>query len=204
MRKAAIWSVVLVLAVLTGGCGDGADVTGVAEGVSPGTQEVPSLPPPPPPPSPTDPPGPSPPTPLPREPADQNDVPPAPREVITNSIGMKLVLIPAGEFMMGSRESAESIERTFGQPAEHFEDEHPAHRVRITKPYYLGVHEVTQGQYAKVMGARPWSDGVFVKAGSHYPASYVIWEDAVEFCRKLSSQEGRRYRLPTEAEWEYA
>jgi formylglycine-generating enzyme len=72
---------------------------------------------------------------------------------ITNSIGMKLVLIPAGEFMMGSAESAEEVARAFREygapPADFFEDEHPQHRVRITQPFYLGVHEVTVGQFRK-------------------------------------------------------
>jgi formylglycine-generating enzyme required for sulfatase activity len=76
--------------------------------------------------------------------------------------------------------------------------------VRVTKPFYLGVHEVTQGQYEAVMGSRPWSGQQYVKEGADYPASCVSWEDAVAFCEKLSAKEGCTYRLPTEAEWEYA
>ena len=108
---------------------------------------------------------------------------------ITNSIGMKLKLIPAGEFMMGSPESEKSRSSNEG----------PVHRVKITKPYYLGVHEVTQGQYEKVMGKNPSNF-----KGSTNPVENVSWNDAVEFCKKLSAKEGRTYRLPTEAEWEYA
>ena len=108
---------------------------------------------------------------------------------ITNSIGMELVLIPAGEFMMGSAES---------------DDEKPQHKVRITEPFYFGVTEVTQGQWEAVMGTRPWSGSNYVKEGSDYPATSVRWVDAVEFCTKLSLKEGVTYRLPTEAEWEYA
>ncbi len=116
-----------------------------------------------------------------------------PRE-IENSIGMKLILIPPGEFQMGSPESGEDRD----------DDEGPMHRVRLTKPFYLGLHEVTQGEWERVMGTRPWSGKSYVKEGSDYAATHVSWEDAVEFCKKLSAKEGREYRLPTEAEWEYA
>ncbi|MBL7042694.1 MAG: formylglycine-generating enzyme family protein [Pirellulaceae bacterium] len=108
---------------------------------------------------------------------------------ITNSIGMKLVLIAAGEFMMGSPDSDRDADN----------DEKPQHKVRITKPFYLGVHEVTQQQYEKVIGENP---SEFKGAGN--PVETVSWDDAVEFCKKLSAKEGKTYRLPTEAEWEYA
>ncbi len=101
---------------------------------------------------------------------------------------MKFVLIPAGEFLMGSPESEE-----------YREDDEQQHRVRITKPFYLGVHEVTQEQYQRVMGENPSEF-----KGANLPVEQVSWEDAVEFCRKLSEKEGKTYRLPTEAEWEYA
>ncbi len=112
----------------------------------------------------------------------------------TNSIDMKFKLIPAGEFMMGSPEDEK----------ERFDNEGPVHLVRVTKPYYLGVHEVTQGQFERVMGASPWKGKEYVKEGADYAASYVSWDDAVKFCKKLSAKESRTYRLPTEAEWEYA
>jgi formylglycine-generating enzyme required for sulfatase activity len=112
---------------------------------------------------------------------------------VTNSIGMKLRLIPAGEFMMGSpgTESGRS-------------DNEIQHRVSITKPFYLGVTEVTQEQYQKVMGTNPSQF-----KGPQNPVEEVSWADAVEFCRKLSAMPaektaGHVYRLPTEAEWEYA
>jgi len=125
---------------------------------------------------------------------------------ITNGIGMKLKLIPAGEFMMGSPES--EVYRLY--------DEYQ-HRVRITKPFYLGVYEVTQAEYEHVMGENPssFSSGgsrkskVFKLDTSRFPVEGVIWQNAVEFLRKLSDlpeekAAGRIYRLPTEAEWEYA
>jgi len=113
-----------------------------------------------------------------------------PLSIHTNSLAMKLVLIPSGEFLMGTAGSTD--------------DESPQHRVRITKPYYLGQTEVTQGQWESVMGSTPWKRRRNVKEGSDYAASYVSWDDATEFCRKLSAREGKTYRLPTEAEWEYA
>jgi formylglycine-generating enzyme required for sulfatase activity len=117
---------------------------------------------------------------------------PKPTELpeITNSIGMKFKLIPAGEFMMGSPED-DPYKRA---------NETPQHRVRITKPFYLGVHEVTQEQYEKVMEENP----------SHFkepsrPVERVSWDNATAFCAKLSAMDtGFDYRLPTEAEWEYA
>ena len=119
---------------------------------------------------------------------------------VTNSIGMKLALIPAGEFMMGSprEEVAELIEK-YSFVKALVEAEQPQHRVRITKAHYLGVTEVTQAQYERVMGTNPSNF-----KGAQLPVEQVSWEEAVEFCRKLSAQEGRTYRLPTEAEWEYA
>ena len=103
---------------------------------------------------------------------------------ILNSIGMVLVPIPAGEFMMGHSSQQ--------------------HRVTHTKSFHLGQTEVTQGQWKAVMGTTPWKDRSAVNEGDDYPATYVSWDDAVEFCRKLSEKEGVEYRLPTEAEWEYA
>ena len=124
----------------------------------------------------------------------------APKE-ITNSIGMKLVLIPRGTFMMGSPIEEEKRE----------EDEQQ-HEVTITNDYYLGVTEVTQGQYEKVMGTNPsrsQKTGIRNRDFSMYPVNRASWEDAVEFCKKLSElpgekKAGRVYRLPSEAEWEYA
>ncbi len=115
--------------------------------------------------------------------------------VTTNSIEMKLVLIPPGEFMMGAADSDK--EAYYGY-------EKPQHRVTISRPFYMGETEVTQGQWKAVMGTEPWKGEEYVKEGTNYPATYVSWEDAVEYCRRLSERDGREYRLPTEAEWEYA
>lgn len=159
-----------------------------------------------------------------------------PRETI-NSIGMKLVLIPAGEFMMGSSESTEEsmkayeAYKTWELTAEWFKSEHPQHQVRITKAYYLGTYEVTRGQFRQfveatgyktmaekdVEGGRgldekgegiqkpeySWRNPGFPQTDEH-PVVNVSWNDAAAFCEWLSRKEGKTYRLPTEAEWEYA
>jgi formylglycine-generating enzyme required for sulfatase activity len=128
----------------------------------------------------------------------------------TNSIGMKLVLIPSGEFMMGSPETEK----------EHWDHEVPQHKVKITKPFYMGIYHVTKNQYAAFIndsGYKPkplagdsddeefadWKSVGFEQAGDH-PVVNVSWIDAQTFCKWLSKKEGRTYRLPTEAQWEYA
>ena len=106
-----------------------------------------------------------------------------------DSIGMKFKLIPAGTFTMGDASG---------------DDDETPHEVTLTKPFKMGVHEVTQDQYEQVMGVNP-SDF----KGANNPVEMVSWEEAVEFCRRLSElpaekKAGNVYRLPTEAEWEYA
>ena len=125
-------------------------------------------------------------------------------EDVTNSIGMKLVYIPAGSFMMGSSDSAAQLAKEYDIEEKYFTDEFPQHEVRISEGFWLGQTEVTQGQYVSVMNAQPWSGKDKVREDVNNPAVYVSWDDAVKFCRKLSQQEGKTYRLPTEAEWEYA
>jgi len=120
-------------------------------------------------------------------------------------VKMRLVLIPAGEFMMGSRLSAEEVHRRWpGGAPEWYEHEHPRHRVRITRPFYMGACEVTQEQWSAVMGSKPWSGRLCRGRSVDAPANYISWNDAQEFCRRLSAIAGRPVRLPTEAEWEYA
>jgi formylglycine-generating enzyme required for sulfatase activity len=120
--------------------------------------------------------------------------PPSPPQEITSTIGMRLVRIPAGEFLMGSPDSDRDT----------FSDEKPQHRVRITRPFYLGMYEVTQGQYRAVTGANP----SHFRESDDLPVEQVSWEDGVAFCTALTDRErslldGAIYRLPTEAEWEY-
>jgi len=128
-----------------------------------------------------------------------------PAKEITNSIGMKLVLIPKGAFTMRSEIEEERIEE------ERASNNEEQYQVTISKHYYLGVTEVTHGQYEKVMGTNPsrFQGNKVQGDSSNLPVEQVSWEDAVEFCKKLSDlpeerKAGRVYRLPTEAEWEYA
>jgi len=117
-----------------------------------------------------------------------------PKDIVVNSIGMELRYIHPGEFLMGSASNKED-----GQLYESRQ-----HLVKLTKAFYTGVTEVTQAQWIKIMKTRPWSGKEYVREGDSYPAVFVSWNDAAEFCRRLSEEEGRRYRLPTEGEWEYA
>jgi formylglycine-generating enzyme len=162
-----------------------------------------------------------------------------------NSLGMPFVLIPAGEFMMGSDESPESLAQTWpSYERKRFTDlgdEAPVHRVRITRPFYLGRTEVTVGQFRRFLeasgyipgsiadgtgaygydpaydpattargdafeGRNPrysWRNPGFAQDDNH-PVVNVTWNDAVAMADWLSRTEGHVYRLPTEAEWEYA
>ena len=115
----------------------------------------------------------------------------------TNSTGMAFKYIPAGTFMMGSTDS-EAV----------FNDETPRHRVTLTKAFYIGVYEVTQGQWKAVMGMNPAYHNEMrlgVDNSSNYPVESVTWEEIQIFINILNTKEaGITYRLPTEAEWEYA
>jgi formylglycine-generating enzyme required for sulfatase activity len=141
-----------------------------------------------------------------------------PRE-IRNSLGMSLLLVPRGTFLMGSPKGEE----------DRLDEEIP-HEVEITRPFYLGKHEVTVGQFrafvtdagyrteaerdgkggrafdGKEFVQKPeftWKSLYFAQTDDH-PVVVVSWNDAVAFCEWLSRKDGRAYRLPTEAEWEYA
>ncbi len=143
-------------------------------------------------------------------------------EQVTNTIGMKFRLIPNGTFMMGSKTSEK-----------HSGDDETEHKVTISQPFYLGIYEVTQGQYLSVIGENPSSfqgesaesrvpskkdpqtgriiekEKVIPKDTSMHPVEEVGWNEAFEFCKRLSAlpaeqKAGRTYRLPREAEWEYA
>ncbi len=107
---------------------------------------------------------------------------------LTNSVGMKLRLVPPGQFLMGSPP---------GEPGRRADENQ--HLVMITQAFYLAATEVTQRQWKAVLGKNPsfFTDNAL-------PVETVSWADAADFCRKLSDKGGVAYRLPTEAEWEYA
>jgi formylglycine-generating enzyme required for sulfatase activity len=105
-----------------------------------------------------------------------------------NSIGMEFALIPAGEFDMGSPASDK----------DKYDEEVPLHPVKVEKAFYMGKYEVTQKQWREIMGGPAYFEG-------DTPAYEVSWEDVQEFIKKLNEKEGtNKYRLPSEAEWEYA
>ncbi|MBN2283519.1 MAG: formylglycine-generating enzyme family protein [Deltaproteobacteria bacterium] len=108
-----------------------------------------------------------------------------------NSVGMSFTLIKAGTFTMGS--SLKEPGRTAAETS---------HTVRLTRPFYLQTTEVTQGQWKAVMGRNP---SYFKRCGDECPVEQVSWNDTILFIEKLNEMEDTgRYRLPTEAEWEYA
>lgn len=110
--------------------------------------------------------------------------------IYTNQIGMRFVLIPAGQFIMGSPTSEKGRQKNEKQ-----------HRVTISKNFYMGETEVTQGQWNRLASPNP---SVF-KLGNRYPVDSVSWHEAMQFISFLNKLENTdRYRLPTEAEWEYA
>ena len=150
---------------------------------------------------------------------------------------MRFVRIEPGSFLMGStKDQIDQLMRLFpdydvitfggrfGRRGLNADDEQPQHLVKITRPFFLGIHEVTQGQYQAVMGKNPSRSRTRIEATKgtdDLPVENVSWLDAVLFCNKLSEQEkrtpfyringtevtiagGNGYRLPTEAEWEYA
>jgi eukaryotic-like serine/threonine-protein kinase len=150
----------------------------------------------------------------------------------TNSIGMKLQIIPPGKFMMGS--SKEEIDFWLKQNVSHWKEhlpwEGPQHEVEITQPFYMGQTDVTVGQFRQFVKATgyktqaeregraargfpneefkevadtTWLNPGFAQTDDH-PVVCVSWNDAVEFCQWLSKQQEKTYRLPTEAEWEYS
>lgn len=142
------------------------------------------------------------------------------------------MLVPAGAFTMGGEEPAGAVAKAFSEQAALFAAEHPAHEVRVTKPLYFGATEVTRGQFRAFVEAtgyrtdaekdgggvtqfttstggrerqmENWRADGFPGLSDDHPVLGVTWADAVAFRAWLSQKDGKVYRLPSEAEWEYA
>ncbi|MDR1312774.1 MAG: formylglycine-generating enzyme family protein, partial [Deltaproteobacteria bacterium] len=115
----------------------------------------------------------------------------APERAAARETGIQFVLIPSGTYIMGA---------TYQRRERAMPGERARHMVRITKPFYLGLYEVTQAQWERVMGSNP-----SLSKGAELPVEFVSWFDAQIFVNRLNLLEGSgRYRLPTEAEWEFA
>lgn len=151
---------------------------------------------------------------------------------LTNSLKMEFARIPAGAFVMGSKLSARQVNELYPGGKEEYYQGETQHEVELSKPFYMGIHEVTVGQFRKFVEEDNYkteaemdtrgglgidqSTGQFIQSnkyswrspgfeqGEHHPVVNVSWNDAIAFCRWLSRVEGREYRLPTEAEWEYS
>src|SRR5580692_10330085 len=127
--------------------------------------------------------------------------PPSDKQHI-NSLGMKLVRIEPGEFVMGQ---GDAPPKTRDEWKERDWDEAPAHKVKITKAFDLGATEVTNAQYEQFdPDHKKYRGKNGVSTADDEPVTYVTWQQAVDFCKSLSKKESKSYRLPTEAEWEYA
>jgi formylglycine-generating enzyme required for sulfatase activity len=130
----------------------------------------------------------------------------AEKKEFINSIGMEFILISKGTFMMGSNTAIvgllnfNNIFDKFYIEEKFYESEMPKHKVIINKNFYMGKYEVTQAQWFEVMGFNPSEN-----KGKERPVVNVSWYDAIVFIKRLNNKEGHnKYRLPTEAEWEYA
>ncbi len=140
---------------------------------------------------------------------------PDPGDTMTVDLGggveMDFVWIPPGDYMRGGRLSPEETAERYGGRAEWYEREHPRHRVRLTEGFWMGKTPVTQAQWGAIMNtslqeqrSKADFDYGICGEGNNHPMYYVSWNDAVEYAEKLSEQAEGMFRLPTEAEWEYA
>jgi len=136
-----------------------------------------------------------------------------------NSVGMKMVLIPPGSFMMGSKDTPARVAELCAMPnaqAGWFYCEQPRHKVTLTKAYYISIHELTQGIRQEIMNPQADKDNKKKPpkgktqeypegfGGDGMPAVKVSWRDIDRLCKQLGKVDRRTYSLPTEAQWEYA
>ena len=127
-------------------------------------------------------------------------------ETLNNSLDMHFVRIPAGSFVMGNSQADETAFELPDGDLQSIQDETPPHQARISHDFWLGATEVTQGQWLKLMGTRPGPDALWSRTNwQQLPVVSITWNDAQRFIKKLNAKEKTKvYRLPTEAEWEYA
>jgi formylglycine-generating enzyme required for sulfatase activity len=123
-----------------------------------------------------------------------------------NGLKMKLRLIPAGTFTMGNHLAPEKTSDLYGGKGKerYLMCEYPQHEVTISKPFYIGVYEVSQAEWKAVTGTEPWLNQTQTKIGDNYPAAWMNSLGAIEYCKMLSKKTGRKVSLPSEAQWEYA
>lgn len=111
-------------------------------------------------------------------------------ENLDEEVNLEMIYIPAGDFLMGAYPGEIGVNQ----------DEYPQHRVTITEPFYMSKYPITQAQYKAIMNGENPSDN----KGDQHPVERVTWDMAIKYCQRLSAKTGKTYRLPTEAEWEYA
>jgi formylglycine-generating enzyme required for sulfatase activity len=115
---------------------------------------------------------------------------------LAEGVSIDFVYIPAGSFAIGAAPGEEG-------PLD--DSEEPQHIVELSKGFYLAKYELTQAQWRAVVGTQPWRRRQYVKEGAQFPATYITWVEVEEFVRRLNKKASKDlYRLPTEAEWEYA
>ncbi len=115
---------------------------------------------------------------------------------------MEMVWVEPGTFIMGLTEEQEEL---LQDKNDWIKDERPAHEVTISRGFYLGKFEITQAQWQSLMGTTPWSEGIHLEVNPTHPAAYISWYDMQEFIATMNEDADEElYRLPTEAEWEYA
>jgi formylglycine-generating enzyme required for sulfatase activity len=119
---------------------------------------------------------------------------------LADGVELELILIPPGEFLMGDGDSPDATaERWPGTPVSRFAIEHPQHRVTISRPFFVGRHEVTWRQWRALMGG-----GAPAPEPPDHPVVHITWDAAREFTERLSEVAGREVRMLTEAEWEFS
>lgn len=124
---------------------------------------------------------------------------------LPGDISMDFIWIEPGTFTMGTTFEQQALMQAKGWWAYWMKEEQPAHQVTITHGFWLGKYEVTQAQWVAIMATRPWTGQPWAQDNPGNASSYILWPDAQALVQRLNQAAGDSlYRLPTEAEWEYA